>query len=293
MNPDRIYQQHRDDALARQVTADEYSTFVAMPFGERFSYRSAEVFDQVICASAMRANEMNAAARKFACPKRVDKMAPVAADITEEIIVGILDSHIFLADLTFANQGVLIEVGAALGLKPTNQIILLVQGDLKDIHVDISHNRILQYDQRTVPEAVEKIAEALLAAAASFESQCSLYVSDVTRYLSPEATCCLNFYGRLRRDNPGRPSLYRGIVDQLYNRDPPIVPFPGVGSKEEAKAVLAEAIRELLGKRLLYTEYQIGAVADGDAFGVHATPLGWAVIKALWSDLAPTAPMTN
>lgn len=40
MNPERIYRQYRDDALAHQLTADKYSTFVAMPFSEHFSYHS-------------------------------------------------------------------------------------------------------------------------------------------------------------------------------------------------------------------------------------------------------------
>ena len=83
MNPDRIYRQYRDEALAKQVTADEYSIFVAMPFGERYSYRSGEVFDNVICAAARRATEMGKACHPFAVPTRVDKMAGVAANITE------------------------------------------------------------------------------------------------------------------------------------------------------------------------------------------------------------------
>lgn len=39
MNPDRVYRQYRDDALADQAAADRYSTFVAMPFDESFRYR--------------------------------------------------------------------------------------------------------------------------------------------------------------------------------------------------------------------------------------------------------------
>ena len=40
MNADRIYREHRDEAMASQFAADSYSTFVAMPFAEKFSYRS-------------------------------------------------------------------------------------------------------------------------------------------------------------------------------------------------------------------------------------------------------------
>ena len=38
MNPEIIYTNFRDEALARMFSADEYNTFVAMPFRGRFSY---------------------------------------------------------------------------------------------------------------------------------------------------------------------------------------------------------------------------------------------------------------
>jgi hypothetical protein len=43
----------------------------------------------------------------------------------------------------------------------------------------------------------------------------------------------------------------------------------------------ADATRELIQKRLLFTEYQPGAHRGGDAFGMHATEFGWAVIGKL------------
>jgi hypothetical protein len=70
MNPDRIYRQHRDDALARQVTANQYTTFVDMPFEDRFSYRSKDVFKKIICAAATRANDKNETTKPFARPVR-------------------------------------------------------------------------------------------------------------------------------------------------------------------------------------------------------------------------------
>lgn len=52
MNPERIYRQYRDDALACQITADKYFTFVAMPLNERFSYRPLQIYNEVILAAA-------------------------------------------------------------------------------------------------------------------------------------------------------------------------------------------------------------------------------------------------
>src|SRR5262249_30716399 len=122
MNPDRIYQQHRDDALEKQITATEYSTFVAMPFADRFSYKSKEIYTKIIQAAAKRANKLGSAKRRFAKPFRIDDVPGTAGVITEGIIVQILESHLFIGDLTFENTGVLLEAGVALGLKPNMQI---------------------------------------------------------------------------------------------------------------------------------------------------------------------------
>ena len=57
MNPERIYRQYRDDALAKQVTASKYATFVAMPFGDKPSYHANDILRDVIQEAASRANE--------------------------------------------------------------------------------------------------------------------------------------------------------------------------------------------------------------------------------------------
>ena len=101
MNPERIYRQHRDEALAQQITAGAYTTFVAMPFSDRFSYRSRQIYTEVIHAPAQRASQLEQARRSFSPPLRIDGEARVAGVITEDIIVKILESHLFLADLTF------------------------------------------------------------------------------------------------------------------------------------------------------------------------------------------------
>jgi hypothetical protein len=105
MNPDRIYRQYRDDALAKQITAAEYSTFVAMPFMDQFSYSATKIYKDVIQGAADRANAIGGTKREFATPRRVDDAPSVAVVITEEIVVQILESHLFLGDLTFENPG--------------------------------------------------------------------------------------------------------------------------------------------------------------------------------------------
>jgi hypothetical protein len=300
MNPDLIYREHRDDALASQVTAEEYTTFVAMPFGERFSYQSREVFNRVICAAAARATERGEAARPFARPVRGDDLAGVAGVITEDIIVKILESHFFVADLTFANPGVLLEAGTALGLKPNGQIILLLQGDPgKDLHFDIRNNRVIPYD----PDGkVEEIATAFIAAAGAFERDRQKYVESVTRSLSPEAIASLFCYALsqqpvLQQQSPGKGlSIYRGLGD-LYEK-----------ATSDTRVVMHLSMRELIAKRLMFgafesfpltgdsllkllqsTESELERRA-ADALRLHATELGWVVIKHFWPALGRTEP---
>ena len=129
MNPDRVYRQYRDDALAEQAGADRYSTFVATPFAETFRYRSSVVLNDVVVAAAREATSRAIAGlRPFADPYRAGQPQG-AVEISEEILADILRCHLFVADLTLANSNVLLELGVALGLKPSPQILLLLDGD--------------------------------------------------------------------------------------------------------------------------------------------------------------------
>lgn len=269
MNPERIYRQHRDDALAAQITASEYTTFVAMPFGDTFSYRSREVYQNVIQRAATRANDIGGAKRRFAQPSRVDDHAGTARVITEEIIVQILASHIVVADLSFENAGVLLETGIALGLKSTQQIVLITQGRLSDLHFDIRNNNVISYNN---DDSVDAIAKALIAASLSFESDRDKYVSGITRTLSPDAIACLKHYATLQNSEAAA-SLHSGIAETCFTNGHAFERFESGTS-------------QLLRSRLLWTDWKVKAVPNGDAFGMHATDLGWAVIAELWSELA-------
>jgi hypothetical protein len=270
MNPEQVYMEFRDEALARQVTASEYITFVAMPFSERYSYRSREIFEKVIGAAVKRANDLGKTGRRFAPPRRADDEPGVAGDVPDEITARILESHMFLADLTFENTGVLVEVGVAMAFKPSSQIVLITQDPLDRLHFDIRNNRVIQYN---AGDAVEKIAEALVTGVAAFESDIRRFIESLTRTLTPDAILCLNFYGRMCRDNPKeKPSLHEGVAGLLFKGEDGLQRF-------------RDATRELLQKRLLWTDYKVGAIKGGDAFGMHTTELGWVFIETMWSNL--------
>src|SRR5439155_24537270 len=144
MNVERIYSAYRDEAIAHQFTSEKYETFVAMPFKRLFSYNYERVLADVLKPAAVAANSLlETGLRCFAEPDVV--RGRTATVITEDIIKDILFSHFFLGDLTFNNPGVLIESGVAMALKPNDQMILILDGDPRDLHFDIRNNRVLGY----------------------------------------------------------------------------------------------------------------------------------------------------
>lgn len=156
-----------------------------------------------------------------------------------------------------------------MGLKSNRQIILITQGDLRALHFDLRNNNVMTYNH---PGSVEQIADALIIAAEAFEADCRLYIESVSRSLSPDATLCLNAYGRLYRDNSFQ-SLHRGHAKWIFQ------------SHDLAEFRYDYATRELLDRRLIWTDYKVAAVPGGDAYGMHATALGWAFIEHMWRDL--------
>jgi len=270
MNPYRIYRDEWAQALTIQSTASAYTTFVAMPFQERFSYRSNEILERVIGAAIKDADARKQAARPFAAPERVDAPAGAVA-IADEIVHRILESHFFLGDLTWQNPGVVLEAGIALATKPNKQVIFITQGPLSDIHFDLRNNNVISYN----PDGkVSEIASAFIAAAEAFEEQVRHHITAVTRQLSPEAILALNWYGQLQKLDPAH-SLHE------QNRGPFFQGADGRGRFDTAT-------RELRDKNLLWTDYAVGAVPGGDAFGMHATEFGWAMIENMWVDLRRT-----
>lgn len=269
MNPDRIYSNHRDDALAHKIGAAEYTTFVAMPFTDSFSYRYKQVLEEIIQAAAKRATELKLARRPFATPRIVSDGTLGAIAISDKIVEDILYSHLFVGDMTFNNPGAILEVGIAMGLKPNKQIILISQGKFEELHFDIRNNIVFSYNGTN---AVEELAQRFGTAALSFEEDADRQIRFIQRSLSPDAISLLNSYGQIQRKDP-RCSLHVGIATHIL-------------AGERAGERFDGAARELLAHRLAETDWQTKAVEGGDAFGMHATRLGWVFIAQLWPELA-------
>jgi hypothetical protein len=267
MNPYRIYRDEWARALAKQATADSYRSFVAMPFCEYFSYRSREILSDVTGAAVHEANHRRETSRPFAQPERVD-VPGGATVVTDEIVQGIIESHLFIADVTFENAGVLLETGIALGTKPAFQVILITQGSYAHLHFDLRNNRVLSYSPGG---NVGPLASALIEAAKYFEAHVDQQVGSIAKRLSPEAIMALNWYGRLQQQH-GAASLHAGNLGPYFD-------------DADGRTRFDNAVRELRDKDLLWTDYKVGAIQGGDAYGMHATELGWLVIENLWTDL--------
>jgi hypothetical protein len=274
MNPDRIYSNQRDDAIAQKIGASEYTTFVAMPFTDSFSYRYKRVLEEIIQAAAKRATELGLAKRPFATPRIVSDGTQGAIVISDTIVENILYSHLFVGDMTLNNPGAILEVGIAMGLKPNKQIILITQGKYEELHFDIRNNNVFSYNGA---DAVDELAQRFGTAALSFEDDADRQIRFIQQRVSPDASALLNAYGRLQRQDP-KNSLFVGIA-------------PHVLQGERAAERFDAAARELLENRLLKTDWQTKAADGADAFGMHATPLGWVFIGQIWPEIAKrTAP---
>jgi hypothetical protein len=268
LNPYRIYRDEAADALRRQATASSYRSFVAMPFREGFRYRSRRVFKTIISAAVDEANGRHQLPRSFAAPQRVDQPQG-AVVITEEIVLGILESHIFIADLTLQNTGVVLETGIALGTKPNMQVVLITQHDPGKLHFDLRANNVIRY---TPNGSVSPLADALCSAARHFEEQIKRFIVDVRKRLSPEALAALRWFAEIQQQN---------VHYSLHSKSR----GPNFTDQDGPRRFDA-AVTELRTRDLLWTDYAVGASpTGGDAFGMHATDFGWTLIESLWPTL--------
>ena len=277
MNPEIIYSNFRDEALAHMFSAEQYETFVAMPFRNRFSYHPDIILNQAIQKAAAEANKNRGdQLKEFLMPQTVAGKPPTANVITEDIVKSILFSHFFIADLTGGNGGVLIETGIAMSFKSNTQIILITQDPLDQLHFDIRNNRVISYN----PDGkTEEISEAFLAAAQSFENDRERYVTQVSKSLSKDAILTLDCYAswyQSKESAQGQPGLF-------YPERMPRFFTNAYG--DQAINMFQLTLLELYQKRMIWTDYSLRKNDSGGrhhAWAVHVTKIGWLLIKYLW-----------
>jgi hypothetical protein len=277
MNVELIYRLHRDEAFAKQFTAPKYTTFVAMPFAKTAEYDADEIYRLLKEQVHVRANQLGkeaGLAKTFTPLQRVSENDGTATIVTDSIATRILEDHFFVGDLTGNNPGAVLETGAALALKPNHRLVLLTQGGHRDLHFDVKVTFVNGYTAATL---VEDVAKGLVGAATAFEAETKLFITEVSASLTSDAILLLNRYGVLwaNRAPHTAPSLHE---------DPASCGERFAGA--DGKLRFQQAIRELLHKRLLWTDYEANAVPGGDAYGAHATKLGWRVIENIWHNNA-------
>lgn len=275
MNVDQIYQVLRDDAFAAQFSAAKYQTFVAMPFSNRGGYPEHRIAELLLGQVHERANALLDEAkcpRTFEALKRVDGAgAGGALTITDEFVSEILRSHFFVGDMTGCNFGVVLESGIALALKPNSRVLLFTQDDTASLHFDLKVTHVNRYSE---DDLVEKVAKALVGAAESFEQEADRYIRFLSSQLTPDAIMLLNLYGRIWKDvqTGSSPSIFaEKAAGQVQE-------FAGEGGR----VAFHDCVRELSGRRLMWTDYKPNALPGADEYGLHATELGWRVIEHLW-----------
>lgn len=270
MNPEKIYTNYRNKALAKMFTANEYQTFVAMPFRKTFSYRPTEILSNVIQKSVKTANGTKSTdLKEFSKPQTVENEPLVATVINDKIVEKILDSHFFLADLTGENPGVLLETGIAIAFKPNSQIILITQDKLEELHFDIRNNGVIEYNNQGYEE---KIANAFLEAARSFEKTKKNYLTHVSEHLSPDAINTLIEYGswyQIEEIAKNQPGLWKGTMPDFFKKS----------YQEQALTIFNLTLKELLDKEMIWSDFAVQKQKTKTIFASHATNLGWLLIK--------------
>ena len=104
--------------------------FVLMPFDEQYKEIYTDVYKSV-CGE----NDIDCL--------RVDEIARPGS-ITRDIVEGILDSDIIIADLTSRNPNVFYELGIA---HATGNKAIMTAQSMKDVPFDIANYRVIIYDQ--------------------------------------------------------------------------------------------------------------------------------------------------
>ncbi|MDD5773212.1 MAG: hypothetical protein PHX78_07075 [bacterium] len=276
MNPEIIYKNFRDSSLAEMFSSDSYTTFVAMPFRERFNYSVEKIFNEVIFKAVDQANiEKGARLKEFLKPETALHFSGTANVITDEIVKKILASHFFFADLTGGNAGVMLETGIAMAFKSNDQIILVTQDPLDQLHFDIKTNNVIEYN---CPNGnVDGIVKAFLSAGENFERERSAYVTQLSESLTTDAIRTLYEYAswyQTEEGAGGAPGLfYPYRMPEFFKKE-----------YGEASANLFQlALKELLEKRMTWTHF---TEKDGSYFwATHVTKLGWLFIKNKWPEL--------
>ena len=152
-------------------------------------------------------------------------------------------------------------------------MLLFTQDDTASLHFDLKVTNVNRYTEATL---AADLAAELVKAADAFENEADRYIGLLSSQLTPDAISALNIYGRLWKDRQRKkdqPSLWE---DSAARYSPRFANATG-------HLAFHDAVRELSVRRLFWTHYVPNANKGADAYGIHATALGWRVIEHLWN----------
>lgn len=165
--------------------------FVAMSFDHRFDSRWTDVIQK-----AIRSVKRNGTALE---PYRVDS-GIVSDSLLTEILDGISNARLFLADVTslneldgrpIRNENVLYEVGIAHAVRQPQEV-LLFRSDNAPLLFDLANVRVNSYDPDGNPEeAIRKVGTALVQALTETDQKRNLAVKAAAEALDFDAWECL------------------------------------------------------------------------------------------------------
>lgn len=281
MNVDQIYQLYRDEAFAEQFEDNEYLTFLAMPFSTRGGYPQKRI-QKLFEGANLLANQNPAAEllpRRFSKLKIVNGDNLAAITITEEIIRQILRSHFFVGDITGNNEGVLVEIGLALALKPNSRICIFSQDGPGELHFDLAGTNVNFYSEKTLKK---DISRALGLMAKSYEVEADLYIKQISSRLTSDSLKILKSFATQYANTDG---IAYCIWEKSDTNN-----FKG----DFGRVAFLAAYRELLANRLMWTDYESLPIPQlSFGYGLHATRLGWGVITKIWGIRMPEYARTD
>ncbi len=286
-----MYQAYSDEALVKRLTAEQYQTFVAMPFSDHGFYRSKEV-RELITSSLTAIDSIpgrSADNPSLAKPTRIDDTGDFAYTITDSIVEMILSTNFFIADVTGNNAGVLLELGIALAArKGSESILVLTQGEFDELHFDIRNLKVVQYTETNLKEKLQAAMNVMIQR--EDENRRKLLVS-IKKNLPANCIICLAAYCALHEHedhSKQQQSLFFENSDfcPLDKRElPPLAKiekerdrFP---NDDNARLYFDLACDTLVRHHLLVCAHTTNLLEDSETltFGYHATELGWLVMR--------------
>ena len=118
--------------------------FVVMGFGKKMDYRNSKEIDLDLIYKQVIKRLFDSDFKDYKLIRADEISGSEIIDISMYSLL--IKSDLVIADITTSNENALYELGIRHALKPFSTIIMMQKSDKGSIPFDLSHNRILTYD---------------------------------------------------------------------------------------------------------------------------------------------------